>query len=97
MKTILLCVLSTSLGLSLITLVCLLLAPALEKRYSPKGLYTAAVVLMLGFLVPFSLLIPKPLVTVELPTRLSTPLFPAVPEPAAAPEQSDRQLFSAAV
>ncbi|MBE5814366.1 MAG: M56 family metallopeptidase [Clostridiales bacterium] len=75
MKTVLLCVLSTSAALSLITLVCLVLSPMLEKRYSPKGLYTAAVVLMLGFLVPFSLLIPKPLVTVELPTELSQPLF----------------------
>ncbi len=75
MKTVLLCVLSTSAALSLITLVCLLLAPMLEKRYSPKGLYTAAVVLMLGFLVPFSLLIPKPLVTVELPKQLTQPLF----------------------
>lgn len=75
MKTILLCVLSTSLGLSLITLVCLLLAPALEKRYSPKGLYAAAIVLVIGFLVPFSLLLPKPLVTVELPAQLDQVLF----------------------
>ncbi len=97
MKNVLLCVLSTSAALSALTLICLALMPLLEKRYSPKGLYTAAVVVMLGFLVPFSLLIPKPLVTVELPTRLSAPLFPAVTEPAAAPEQSDPQLFSAAV
>lgn len=75
MKTILLCVLSTSLGLSLITLVCLLLAPVLEKRYSPKGLYAAAIVLVMGFLVPFSLLLPKPLVTVELPAQLDQVLF----------------------
>lgn len=75
MKTVLLCVLSTSAALSLVTLVCLLLSPMLEKRYSPKGLYTAAIVLMLGFLMPFSLLIPKPLVTVELPKQLSQPLF----------------------
>ncbi len=80
MKTVLLCVLSTSAALSLLTLVCLALAPLLEKRYSPKGLYAACVVLVIGFLIPFSLLIPKPLVTVELPTRLSQPLFtPAEP------------------
>lgn len=75
MKTILLCVLSTSAALTAVTLVCLALAPLLEKRYSPKGLYAACVVLVIGFLIPFSLLIPKPLVTVELPTQLSKPLF----------------------
>ena len=75
MKTILLCVLSTSLGLSLITGICLLLAPLLEKRYSPKGLYTAAVILMIGFLLPYSLLLTKPLVTVELPAQLDQVLF----------------------
>ena len=49
MKNVLLCVLSTSAALSALTLICLVLMPLLEKRYSPKGLYTAAVVVMLGF------------------------------------------------
>ncbi len=75
MRTVLLCVLSTSAALTLPALVCLLLSPLLEKRYSPKALYAASTLLVIGFLIPFSMLIPKPLVTVELPGELSRTLF----------------------
>ena len=54
MRTILLCVLSTSAALTLPALVCLLISPLLEKRYSPKALYIASVLLVIGFLIPFS-------------------------------------------
>ncbi len=80
MKAVLLCVLSASLSMTLLTLIYLLLLPALEKRYAPKGLYAASVVLMIGFLIPYALLMPKPLMSVSLPVQLSQPVV-SIPEP----------------
>ncbi len=74
MKTILLSVLSTSAAISVIALLCLLLAPVLEKRYAPKGLYAASVLVVVAYLIPYSLLIPKPLVSVTVPQELTQPM-----------------------
>lgn len=94
MRTILLCVLSTSAALTLPALVCLLISPLLEKRYSPKALYIASVLLVIGFLIPFSMLIPRPLVTVDLPEELSRTLF-VYSAPAKAGTQQAEQLLEA--
>lgn len=85
MKAVLLCVLSASLSMTLLTLMYLIFLPMLEKRYSPKGLYAACVVLVIGFLIPYTLLIPMPMMSVSLPMQLSQPVY-------SAPEQVSNHL-----
>ncbi len=66
--------LSTGAGLTVLILVYLALLPALEKRYSPRGLYGAWVALAVGLLIPFTLLFSRPALKVTLPTALSRPV-----------------------
>lgn len=66
-----------SLTMAAVTLVCLLLTPLLEKRYSSSALYGLWLVVLLGFLVPFRPQMPKtPAVTVEVPRTISQSIVP---------------------
>lgn len=66
--------LSTGTGLTALILAYMALLPALEKRYSPRGLYGAWIALAVGLLIPFTLLFSRPALKVTLPAALSRPV-----------------------
>lgn len=75
MKNYCIAMLSTGAGMTVLILAYLALLPALEKRYSPRGLYGAWIALAVGLLIPFAMFASRPVMKVTLPASLSRPVM----------------------
>ena len=92
MKSWFLTMACTGAGLSVLALAYLALLPLLRRRYGPRGLYRVWLVLLVGLLIPFGLLAPRPLMTVTLPQALARPAVTQSAAPVyAVPETAEMQ------
>ncbi len=79
MREFLLALATCTISMSVVAAVALLLAPALAKRYSARGIYCVLAIIVVGFLIPFRPQANAPAVTLTLPPeRLSSARIEAV-------------------